>query len=166
LLAAPGKTLRTVMDFIDEPWDSAVLNYSEYGPKGHMAPFPWLSDATKRIHKTSSNWRQSLSPVWIHYIQQKFKNTFDRYGYKPIKIEPAPTYFETLRAILSELPEAFSYGWRLVRLIRNISGRYPADPKKVEALLFTLNIRALKNFPALYSEIVGKAREWGRTRFP
>lgn len=154
LLDSPKTTLGTVLDFIGEPWDDRVLDYSRYVGDGDMPPFPWQLGATQPIRKGRDEWQHSLGPVWIDFIQRKFEKTLIRYGYQAVVVAPKPSILETLRTVISEIPEAITFGTRFFRLIRQLSGRYPADPKKIEGLLFTLDIRSLKSFPETYAQIV------------
>ena len=63
LVAAPGRTLRSVFQFLEEPWDPTVLDFHRVATRSRaVTKFPQNPEATEPIYASASGrWRRDMS---------------------------------------------------------------------------------------------------------
>ncbi|MEJ8568571.1 sulfotransferase family protein [Elongatibacter sediminis] len=158
LIADPRSTIGTILEYVGEPWDEAVLNHVQNAPTDDVPPFPWHRSATRRPLSPPSSgtpqWRTELTPEWIRIIERSNAGTMARYGYVAAEFDTEPTPRACRWAACRDLPEAFGTARRHIRALASIyrTRRHRAetslDPGKLN--LATLrNPRALRFYPEL-----------------
>jgi hypothetical protein len=86
LAAAPRAVLESVLRFVGEPWDEAVLDHVGRAGRDDVAPLPWFSvakDEPGTVEAVDRDWRTRLSPADVSVIEGLTRPILKRYGYLP-----------------------------------------------------------------------------------
>jgi hypothetical protein len=147
LLADPRSVMRSVLDFVGEPWDEAVLDHVHHASRDDVAPLPWYRTATEQPLQRAPPLEPSSGPN-SELVEALNKATILRHGY-PLSAAP-----RTRRALLSaarELPEiarslrrALAYTRRIRRHLRGVE-RF--DPEEAFKASVALNPGAWRHYP-------------------
>ncbi|WP_141732237.1 sulfotransferase family protein [Oligoflexus tunisiensis] len=147
LLAEPRATMQTVLDFVDEPWDDAVLNHSAHLPDtADMPPFEWLEGAARERSAPKARW-QDLSALDIRLIEYLNRKGMKAYGYKRAVLDTEPSRVAMIGRFLQELPEALRFAFCYARLGWHIRRAEAFESPLAKRLLAALNPAALKFYP-------------------
>jgi len=156
LAAAPRAVLESVLHFVGEPWDEAVLDHVRRADRADVAPLPWFAAAQEQpptIEAAERSWRTRLTLAEIHIIEQLTRPILKRYGYPLVDDAAGVGFNQAARAVLAErykilpaLRRALAYRRRLVRHMRGLE-RYP--PQEALAASLQLNPAAWVYYPDL-----------------
>lgn len=116
LLEEPEATLRSVLDFVGEPWDPAVLDHAAHPPRPpDIPPLPWLVSSTRALGRPEARW-EGLAPARIRQMEGLCGKSMKAYGYSSATLSNAPGALRTMLSILAQIPEALRFGWTYLRL--------------------------------------------------
>jgi len=148
LLADPEREMRTMLEFVDEPWDERVLDHTRHAPLDDVPPFPWLLTATKPRGSTPRrDWRERIPPAWIRQIEKLNAPYFDNYGYERAVLEHEPSFLERMRAVFGDLPQARRFLVRFIPLARKLGSTRPLSMEEAQRRLLDLNPEAWASYP-------------------
>jgi hypothetical protein len=103
LLANPRVTMRRVLEYVEEPWDDAVLDHARNLPEdSDIPPLPWHERATR--DRSADAPREPLTPLQIRVIEHVAKQAMKEGGYEIAKLAREPSRFAVWWAIMRELP--------------------------------------------------------------
>jgi len=147
LLAAPRATMQSILDFVGEPWDEAVLDHANHLPaRDDMPPLPWLESATRDRALPPPPWT-GLTPVEVRMIERRNRRLMEELGYAPAPLEAEPGRLAVWWRNVREVPEAL----RFIGLYAKIGLRM-RDPKhlnsaETNALFRGLNPPSWSRYP-------------------
>ena len=120
LLRDPEAKMRQVLDFVDEPWNTAVLDHATHNPwPGDMPPVPWLRSASEPLVGTEVRLPR-MAPERIRLIETVCRASMKRYGYDAVKLDNPPSTLSTAARIASETPETLRYLWKVISLFKRL----------------------------------------------
>jgi hypothetical protein len=123
LLSDTEPVMRRILDFVEEPWDDAVLDHSNHLPDyNDMPPVPWLSQAAEPRGASQFNWN-SIPPSRLKVIEYLCRKSMQLYGYEPAPVD-GPGMLRTRLDILTQVPSMIVYYIKLLRLLG-----YMKDPE-------------------------------------
>ena len=150
LLADTEHEMRAILEFVDEPWDERVLKHTEHAPLDDVPPFPWLLTATKERGSTPKrDWRERIPAAWIRQIEKRNAIYFDNYGYERATLEEEPSFFDRMRAVFADMPEARRFLARFIPLARKLGSTSPPSVAEAQRRLLDLNPGAWELYPDL-----------------
>lgn len=84
LVGSPSTHLRRICDFLDEPFDPAMLAHEHSARAGFPVRFPdWQRATTEAVNsKSIGRFRQDLSPRQIACVERVVGSHMDRFGYQ------------------------------------------------------------------------------------
>lgn len=147
----PRATMQSILNFVGEPWDDAVLEHVTRAQTDDLPPSPWFVGATVK----SVGEREIESPVllpepWIRIIERLNRETMARYSYKPINLKQEVSVWDCVRALLSDLRPTVAGLARLQRLnnriVRHIRGKERLPPQLAQQENLMLNPSAWKHY--------------------
>jgi len=120
----PERAMRRVLDFVEEPWDGAVLDHASNNPDPmDMPPVPWLQTATEPLRGVDTRLR-AMEPDRVRLIETVCRASMRRHGYQPAERRTITGSVRTWLRLAAEAPEAARHVWRLTR--RFMALRNPA----------------------------------------
>jgi hypothetical protein len=120
----PRREMRRVLDFVDAPWDDAVLDHVRNNPDPFdMPPVPWLQTATGPLRGVDGQ-PHPMDPDRVRLIEMVCRVSMRRHGYEPTGPRTVAGNVRTWLRIAAEVPEAARHAWRLTR--RFMALRNPA----------------------------------------
>jgi hypothetical protein len=147
LLADPRATMTRVLEYVDEPWDDAVLNHVHRHPDPNdMPPVPWLESSLKDRVKASDP-SKGLSPVEIRMIEAVCNRSMAEGQYAPAVLEREPRAMAVIWECFRHVPSLFRYGfayWKLARIARH-AGKL--DGPEFRAAFRQINPGSWKHYP-------------------
>lgn len=147
LLAEPRITMQRVLDFVDEPWDDAVLEHAAHLPDtADMPPFEWLEGAARERGAPKVRW-QDLPPDRIRLIEYLNRKGMKAYGYKRATLPQEPGRAALAKLYLRELPEALRFAACYVRMGWHMRRAEAFESPFVKRLFAALNPTAWKFYP-------------------
>ncbi len=156
LSADPRSVMQTVLRFVGEPWDEAVLDHVHHAAADDVPPLPWFVRATHEQPggeraQNEQSWRERLPPVWIQIIEQINRRNMQHYGYVPAPLNPPPGFWQRAWAVLKDLPGAFATGFRMLafrrKLVRHFQGLERLDAQRGMEENVRLNPAAWRHYP-------------------
>ena len=136
----PESEMRRVLDFVDEPWDDAVLDHAKNNPwPGDMPPVPWLKTAEEPLIPTETH-LPNMDPMRVRLIEIICRKSMKRFGYEKMKLQDPPSNAAVYAHMASELPEALRYVWTAMRIFTKL--RKPEQwgkPSAYVRMFFGLN---------------------------
>lgn len=154
LVADPRTTLRSILRFVGEPWDDAVLDHVSRTPVDDVPPMPWFQSATREAPSSRTSdggWRERLSPVWIRLVERINRDCLTRYGYEPAQLAHEPGLLARVGAVLRDIPGMTEAVYRLLllrgRLDGHFHGRRSLDPQRELLDSNNLNPAAWRHYP-------------------
>lgn len=154
LIANPQQTLRGILNYLGEDWDDAVLDHVRHAATDDVPPLPWFVGATAEKPdraRSEGSWQDGLDPAWIRLIERLNRDAMARYGYPAAKLASEPGWLAQTGALLADLPQMFSAGYRLLsfghRLDRHFQGKAPLDPQEGLRANVSLNPAAWRHYP-------------------
>lgn len=153
LSADPRSTMQSILNYIGEPWDDAVLDHVSHSKADDVPPLPWFVGATQRApNRRESGAREELEPVWTRIVEWVNQESMTRYGYKPAQLTREPNRWDYVRAFLGDVPGMAEAAYRLLsmkRLLdRHFQGRERLDPQRGMEENVRLNPSAWRYYPA------------------
>ena len=84
IVLEPEKTLKKVFEFLDEPWDPAVLDFHEVRSSSRdVTKFPQNPEATRRLSARSlGRWQKDLSPKELQMFYDMAGDLLLKLGYE------------------------------------------------------------------------------------
>lgn len=156
LAAAPRETMGAVLRFVGEPWDDAVLDHVRHASRDDVAPLPWFTVAASTPPArdvAGGDWRTSLSPAAIRFVERASRDAMTRYGYAPAPLAREPASAEVAALPLRELPAVAGLARRLAAyrraVVRHMSGRERLDPQRAFEATLRFNPDAWRFHPGL-----------------
>lgn len=154
LVADPRRTLQSVLRFVGEHWDDAVLDHRSRTSTDDVPPLPWFVGATSEglnQNISSGGWQQRMSPAWIRLVEKLNRASMQRYGYEPAKLEHEPGAFALAAALWNDMPGVVWAAGRLLAfkriLDRHFQGKQRLDPQKGMEENMRLNPLAWQHYP-------------------
>jgi Sulfotransferase family len=142
LLGDARATMGTVLDFVGEPWDDAVLDHSRHAPLDDVPPMPWYLPATEPRTAPPRTRKLALPPAWVRLIERGNRWTCERFGYERAALEHEPGFFERTGAFLADVPTALRFGARFLPGIVRYVRRRSMTPAEMQEFFFHLNPKA------------------------
>ncbi len=154
-LAADARpVLQSILNFVGEPWDDAVLDYVHHANLDDVPPLPWFVGATRELpsQKTSGGgWLERLDPAWIRIIEDLNRAAMQHYGYAPAALSPEPTHWQRFLTFLRDVPGLLETGYRVVgfrrKLDRHFRNIQRLDPQQGMEANLGLNPAAWRHYP-------------------
>ena len=116
----PEREMRRILDFVGEPWDSAVLDHAANNPDPNdMPPVPWLQSAAEPLVPSEMR-LPAISPERLRLIETICGGSMKRYGYEKAVLESEPSTVETWRRIVGEVPETARYAWTMIKIYQKL----------------------------------------------
>jgi hypothetical protein len=147
LVAGPRETLASVLEFIGEPWDDAVLDHTRHVPPDDGPPFPWVTDAYGPRRVGEPSWPRDLTPAQIRLVERLNRGWMRRFGYLPADLPAEPSTWDLVRTVSADIAAGVVYLWRVARMARRLFGRPPADAAESQRLFLSLNPAARARHP-------------------
>ncbi|CAN5151958.1 hypothetical protein BH18GEM1_BH18GEM1_05400 [soil metagenome] len=147
LMADPRGTMAAVLDFVDEPWDDAVLDHPRHLVPDDGPPFPWAADAYEPLRVRNPSWPRRLTPAQIRLIERLNRPLMRQFAYPPADLPAEPGARQMARAVAADVARGATYLWRAARMVRRLFGRPPADAAEAQRLLFGLNPAVREHHP-------------------
>ena len=154
LVSEPRPVLESILNFVGEPWDDAVLDHLNHSATDDVPPLPWFVGATRERpsrEQSSGGWRERLAPAWIRLIEKINDASMQRYGYEPARLVPEPSRWSLALALLRDVPELASATYRLFafkrKLDRHFQNKQPLDPQLGMEANLQLNPAAWQHYP-------------------
>ena len=135
LVSDARPVLASILNFVGEPWDDAVLDHLHHAGRDDVPPLPWFVGATRELpsQKTSGGgWRERLDPAWIRIIEGLNQRAMQHYGYAPAELAPEPGHLQRLLALLRDVPGLCAATYRLFALKRKLD-RHFQDRERLDA---------------------------------
>ncbi|MEZ4320555.1 MAG: sulfotransferase [Myxococcota bacterium] len=101
LLDDPETVLRGVLEFVDEPWDPAVLDHTAHDPDD-LPPLPWFQRATRKAERRAP--RVPPDPAETRLLELLSGKARAQHGYPPAVLEAEPGFFAKAARYLRDLP--------------------------------------------------------------
>ena len=150
LLSNAEHEMRAILDFVGEPFDERVLEHTEHAPLDDIPPFPWLLTATKKRGSTPKRkWQERIPAAWIRQIEKRNAAYLDTYGYERAELDVEPSFFDRMRAVLADIPQAHRFLRRFIPLARKLGSTNPPSMEEAQRRLLDLNPEAM----ALYLDL-------------
>lgn len=154
LTADPRQVMESVLRFVGEPWDEAVLDHVNQAATHDVPPLPWFADATRGrpSHAVSAgSWQAKMAPAWIRIIEWLNRPGFERYGYEPARLEREPRLLEFVAALLADVPGIAAAVYRLLsfkrKLDRHFRSQQRLDPQHGMEESLRMNPAAWRHYP-------------------
>lgn len=159
LSSEPRTTMATILDFVGEPWDDAVLDHVRNAQTDDLPPSPWFVGATTRApNQREGALRESLSPAWIRIVEWLNRDCMQQYGYAPQVLESEPSIWQFAAALLRNLPTMTDNMLRLLwsthKIERHLKGKKRLDPQTAQRENLMLNPQAWKYYPEIDIPVV------------
>ena len=155
LSADPRRTMQSILHFIGEPWDDAVLEHVQRSQVDDVPSLPWFVKAKSlrpNQKDSGSEGSEPLTPAWLRLIEKINRVLMIRYGYESKWLEQEPTLWEYLRALLGDVAGIAEATYRLLamkRLIdRHFQGKALLDPQRGMEENLQLNPAAWRYYPS------------------
>lgn len=150
----PRQTMETILRFVGEPWDDAVLDHIKNAQTDDLPPSPWFVGATKRTpNQREGQAREDLSPTWVRIIEWLNRHTMERYGYKQRVCEKEPSVWQCVLTLLADIPAQLRSLFRLLsinrRMVQHLKGRKRFDPQTAQEANLMLNPQAWRHYPQI-----------------
>ena len=111
----PERKMRRVLDFVEEPWEVAVLDHVSNNPDPlDMPPVPWLQTATEPLRGVDTR-LHAMDPDRVRLIETVCRASMRRYGYEPTELRTVTGSVRTWLRLAAEVPETARHVWRLTR---------------------------------------------------
>jgi hypothetical protein len=156
LAGDPRATMQTVLRFVGEPWDEAVLDHVRHARRDDVAPLPWFAAATGEapsLAASEGGWRTALSPASIRLVERVNRAAMARYGYAAAILEAEPDAGDVARAGVGEAPEIARTAARVMayrrRCVRHMRGVERFDPQEALEASLGFNPDAWRFYPGL-----------------
>jgi len=154
LIADPRTAMRRVLEFIEEPFDDAVLEHTAHSPTDDVAPFPWFESAkfkNPRSDPGSPSWQSKLNPAWIRIIERTNALGMKHFAYPVADLPREPGRMRQHLIQLAEIPGLIASGWRAWRMEKRIrahfEGKHLYDPQRAMEDHLKTNPKAWTNYP-------------------
>jgi hypothetical protein len=153
LVSEPRTTMRSILNFVGEPWDESVLDHVQHASRADVAPLPWFNTATQEALSPVTNTARdgSLSPAALRLLEGINHAGMMRYGYEAVKLDQEPPLLELVRLVLRELPHigrvARKLWWYHGRLKRHMKGLERFVPEEAFSASLSLNPEAWRFYP-------------------
>jgi hypothetical protein len=157
LAANPRAVMQTVLRFVGEPWDEAVLDHVNRTRIDDVPPLPWFTGSTREQpnQKTSNGgWRSRMEPAWIRMIERLNRRGMERYGYAIAELTQEPSVWDFVRALLRDVPGMAQFAYRFLtfkrRLYGHFEGRQRLDPQQGMEASININPAAWRYYPEFH----------------
>lgn len=137
LIEDPERELRRVLEFVDEPWDAAVLDPDRRDASG-VPPFPWFQDALRPVQPSPPR-PVDLPAAWVRIVEQTNRRTMARFGYEPEPDLPVVSRPQRAAARAADLPQVAATAARGARLARLVLRRELPPADDVQRAVLSLN---------------------------
>lgn len=155
LSADPRRAMRSILNYIGEPWDDAVLDHVNQAEKDDVAPLPWFVGATQRgpnQRESGGGWREQMEPAWIRLVERVNREAMERYGYKRAEMAEEPALWDYVQALSGDVKGMGEAAYRLLRmkrlLDRHFLGIERLDPQRGMEENVRLNPAAWRYYPS------------------
>ena len=147
LIERPRTEMETLLDFVDEEWDEAVLQHPTAAPANDLPPFPWHEHASRGIRLAEAATSGELPDAWVRYVEFQNQLASRKYGYEPLPLAREPSLIQIVMAVLEDVPGAARALWRASQCFRKLARPHPPEPKEAQRLIFGLNPNAWRHYP-------------------
>lgn len=149
----PRQIMQSILHFVGEPWDDAVLDHVQRSQTDDVPPMPWFVGATKRNpNQRESGVREELTPAWTRIIEWVNREAMEHYGYERAPLAHEPSLFDyawTLGRDIKGIAEATYRLLAMKRLIdRHFQGKERLDPQRGMEENVRLNPPAWQHYPS------------------
>lgn len=155
LSADPRATMQSILNYVGEPWDEAVLQHVSHAQVDDVPTLPWFVKATQQTpsqREVGSEGREPMEQVWIRLVERVNHELMQRYGYKPTTSVPEPSLWQYARALAGDVPGMAEAAYRLLSfkglLDRHFQGVERLDPQRGMEENLKLNPSAWRYYPA------------------
>lgn len=153
LSSDPRATMQSILNYVGEPWDDAVLDHVHRAQTDDVPSLPWFVKATRQgpdLRESGS--REPMAQVWIRLIERINREAMERYGYQPAELAQEPGLWEYVRALAKDVPGMAEAAYRLLamkRLLdRHFHGIERLDPQRGMEENLNLNPAAWRHYPS------------------
>lgn len=132
LVADPGATLRSILNYVGEPFDEAVLDHVRHAEHRDVPPLPWFVDATRaqpNQKASHGSWREQLTPEWVSLVEWLNREAMQRYGYAPAELSPRPGFLRLVGAVLADVPRIADATYRLLSFKRKLDRHFQNEER-------------------------------------
>jgi hypothetical protein len=154
LVSEPRAVLESILNFVGEPWDEAVLAHLQHAATDDVPPLPWFVGATRELpsrEQSAGSWQKGLTPAWIRLIENINRRSMERYGYAPARLVREPRFWHLWAALLRDVPGLCSAAYRLLSLKRKLDRHFQdkqrLDPQQGMEENLRLNPAAWQHYP-------------------
>jgi hypothetical protein len=151
----PRATMASILNYLGEPFDKAVLDHVTHAQADDVPALPWFGKATRQgpsQRASSGEARDPLTPAWIRLIERLNRESMQRYGYAPATLPAEPSVWEYARALAGDARGMFASAYRLYglnRLLdRHFQGIERLDPQRGLEENLKLNPAAWRYYPS------------------
>ena len=154
LVSEPRPVLASILNFVGEPWDDAVLDYQQRATLDDVPPLPWFVGATREAPSQATSgggWQEHLDPAWIRIVEGLSQRAMQHYGYAPARLNPEPGFLQRCAALFRDVPGLAEAAYRLIgfrrKLDRHFQNKQRLDPQQGMEANLQLNPAAWQYYP-------------------
>lgn len=150
----PRSMMQSILNFVGEPWDDAVLDHVRNAQTDDLPPSPWFVGATQRApNQREGSSREQLSPSWTRIVEWLNQETMERYDYPSQSLGKEPALWRCLATLLGNVPTMTASMLRLLRvnhaIVQHLKGKARLDPQIAQRDNLMLNPDAWRYYPEI-----------------
>jgi hypothetical protein len=139
LAAEPEPVLRRVLDFVDEPWDPAVLDRT--AAPDDLPPMPWFQRGAQASPSAP------LAPAEVRLVERITEAVRRTHRYPQRALHAEPSRSAVLRSAVRDLRPLVSGGVALTRAMRVLLAPQGSNAPRGFELLGRVNPGAVRRYP-------------------